>query len=125
MDAVQVTATPHAAAVPDILYRAKSQWRLAEDGALYAIDEFGNKQYAKGSDELITPTEWARNLVENARHLFANSVGSSATGSGGVKRPLKNPWAPEHKSLSAQTELFRDDPDAARKMAAEYGVSLG
>ena len=124
MEAVHATATPHSAAVPDILYRAKSQWRLSEDGSLYAVDEFGNKQYSKGGDELISPAEWSKNLVENARHLFAASVGSSATGSGGAKRPVKNPWMAEHRSLEAQTSLYRENRELAIKMAQEAGITL-
>ena len=125
MDAVHQTATPHSAAVPDILYRAKSQWRLQEDGSLYAVDEYGNKQYGKGSDELMTPAEWSKNLVENARHLFASSMGSGATGAGGVKKPQKNPWLQEHRDLGEQSRIYRDSPDLARKLARDAGIELG
>ncbi len=124
MDAIHSTATPHAAAVSDIMQRAKSQWRLSEDGALYAVDEFGNKQFSKGGDEPMSPAEWSKNLVENARHLFAASVGSSATGSGGTKRPQNNPWSAEHRSLDMQTKIFKENRDLAVKMAAEAGITL-
>ena len=124
MDAVHSVATPHAAAVPDILYRAKSQWRLQEDGGLYAVDEYGNKVYGKNSDELISPAEWSRNLVENARHLFANSLGSQATGSGGAKRPLKNPFMAENRDLAEQTRIYREDRALAQKLAQEAGITL-
>jgi hypothetical protein len=125
VEAVNGVATPHNAALPDILYRAKSQWRLSDDGSLYAVDEFGNKVYGKGTDELITPVEWSKNLVENARHLFANSLGSAATGSGGAKRPTVNPFMPEHRSLIEQTRLYKEDKAMAIKMAREAGVELG
>lgn len=124
MEAVNQVATPHSAALPDILYRAKSQWRLSEDGTMYAVDEFGNKVYGKGSDELISPNEWSKNLVENARHLFANSLGSQATGSGGAKRPVKNPFLKENQNLAEQTRLYRDDKNLAIKLAQEAGITL-
>lgn len=125
LEAVNSVAQPHQAAVPDILYRAKSQWRLSEDGQMYAVDEYGNKVYGKGSDEPISPTEWSRNLVENARHLFSASVGSAATGSGAAKRPLKNPFLKENQDLAEQTRIYRDDPETARKLAREAGIELG
>ena len=125
LEAVNNVAQPHQAAIPDILYRAKSQWRLAEDGSMYAVDEYGNKQYSKGGDELISPTEWSKNLVENARHLFSASIGSQATGSGGAKKPINNPFTKEHMSLAEQTRIFSEDPSLARKLAAEAGYNLG
>ena len=125
LEAVNNVAQPHQAAIPDILYRAKSQWRLAEDGSMYAVDEYGNKQYSKGGDELISPTEWSKNLVENARHLFSASIGSQATGSGGAKKPINNPFTKEHMSLAEQTRIFNEDPSLARKLAAEAGYNLG
>lgn len=125
MDAIHQTATPHSAAVPDILQRARAQWRLGDDGAMYAVDEYGNKQFSKGGDEPLSPVEWSKNLVENARHLFAASVGSSATGSGVAKKPTKNPWLPEHRSLDEQTRIYKDSPEMAVKMAKEAGINLG
>lgn len=124
IEAVNNVAQPHQAAIPDILYRAKSQWRLSEDGAMYAVDEYGNKQYGKGSDEPITPAEWSKNLVENARHLFSASIGSQATGSGSAKRPVKNPFLKENQDLAEQTRIYRDDRSLAIKLAQEAGVTL-
>jgi hypothetical protein len=124
LEAVNNVAQPHQAAVPDILYRAKSQWRLNEDGQMYAVDEYGNKVYGKGSDEPISPTEWSKNLVENARHLFSASVGSAATGSGSAKRPVKNPFLKENQDLAEQTRIYRDDRSLAMKLAAEAGITL-
>ena len=125
LEAVNNVAQPHQAAIPDILYRAKSQWRLAEDGSMYAVDEYGNKQYSKGGDELISPTEWSKNLVENARHLFSASIGSQATGSGGAKKPINNPFTKEHMSLAEQSRLYKDDPATAIRLAKEAGYDLG
>jgi len=125
LDAVHAVAVPHSAAMPDIMYRAKSQWRLDEDGSMYAVDEYGNKVYAKGSDELISPTEWAKNLVENARHLFAESVGTGSVGSGKAQKVTKNPFLPQHRSLSEQTRLFNEDPALAARLAREAGIDLG
>ena len=124
LEAVNSVAQPHQAAVPDILYRAKSQWRLAEDGSMYAVDEYGNKQYSKGGDELISPAEWSKNLVENARHLFSASIGSQATGSGSAKRPVKNPFLKEHQSLAEQSRIYREDPALAIRLASEAGITL-
>lgn len=124
LEAVNNVAQPHQAAIPDILYRAKSQWRLAEDGTMYAVDEYGNKQYGKGSDEPISPSEWSKNLVENARHLFSASIGSQATGSGSAKRPVKNPFMKEHQSLAEQTRLYSEDRELAIRMAKEAGIDL-
>lgn len=124
LQAVHEVATPHQAALPDIIYRAKSQWRLADDGGMYAVDEFGNKQYAKGSEELVSPSEWARNLVDNARHLFAASVGTNSSGSGKAAKVTKNPFLPENRNLAEQTKLFREDPNLAVRLAKEAGVEL-
>jgi len=126
MQAVQEVATPHQSAMQDILSRAKSQWRLNDDGELYAVDESGSRIYNKSGDEPISTHEWAKNLTTQASHLFQSSQGTGSSGSFQKSniRGKNNPWSPEAFNVTEQSKLFRTNKDLAKKMAAEYGVSI-
>jgi hypothetical protein len=59
-------------------------------------------------------------------------IGSSATGGGasgaaktnGVGGVTVNPWLAEHRSLSGQAAIYKEDPATARDLAAKAGVNL-
>lgn len=126
LQAVQEVATPHNTAIQDILSRAKSQWRLGEEGELYAVDESGSRIYNKAGDEPISPHEWAKNLATSASHLFQSSQGTGSFGSmkTSALRGKNNPWSPEGFNLTEQSRMFTSNRELAKKMASEYGVSL-
>jgi len=60
--------------------------------------------------------------------IFANggakapSSGSPAKGGSGYTGP--NPWKKETENATAQYEIYKSDPDMARKLAAEAGVPI-
>jgi hypothetical protein len=126
MQAVQEVATPHQTALTDILSRAKSQWRLGDDGELYAVDESGSRIYNKAGDEPISTHEWSKNLSQNASHLFQNSQGTGSFGSINKSniRGKNNPWSPDNYNLTEQTKIYKQNKELAKKMAHEYGVSI-
>lgn len=126
MQAVQEVATPHQSAMQDILSRAKSQWRLDDDGELYAVDETGSRIFNKSGDEPISTHEWSKNLATQASHLFQSSQGTGSFGSSQKSniRGKNNPWSPEAYNLTEQSKLFQTNRELAKKMAAEYGVSV-
>jgi len=69
----------------DVKSRAHRDWRLDDvDGkkVLRAYDQNGALRYGSEGQPL-TPAEWAKDLAENAPHLFAGSVGSGSQGDGG------------------------------------------
>jgi len=126
LQAVQEVATPHQTAMQDILSRAKSQWRLGDEGDLYAVDESGSRIYNKAGDEGISPTEWAKNLVQSANHLFQSSQGTGSLGSQqkSAIRGKNNPWSPEAFNVTEQSRMYRQNRELARKMASEYGHTI-
>lgn len=68
--------------------------------------------------------EWA--ATEHARKFMdapRNSGGGANGGSGSAK--IKNPWSPEHWSMTEQTRIFKQDPSRAQAMAQEQGKRLG
>lgn len=126
MQAVQEVATPHQTALQDIISRAKAQWRLGDDGEIYAVDESGSRIYNKSGDEPISPHEWSKNLAQNASHLFQNSQGTGSFGSINKSniRGKNNPWSPENFNLTEQSKIYKQNKELAKKMAHEYGHNL-
>ena len=66
-------------AVPDVLLRAQRTFKL-EDGTPIARDEHGAS--IRGADGPLTVQEWVANLRVEAPHLFPQSKGAGAGGSG-------------------------------------------
>lgn len=69
--------------------------------------------------------EWAQ--TDEGREYIAstrNSGGGAGGGSGG-NRGVKNPWAKESWSMTEQARIFREDPERAKRMAAEHGHKVG
>lgn len=113
-------------AVADLTYRGRQRFRLDEHGKPVAIDDKGQTVYGPAGDPL-SPADFVTALTKEAPHLFDPSAGSGAggSGSGGRGNPgATNPWKPETYNLTAQSALYRENPDQARQLAAAAGVKL-
>lgn len=58
-------------------------------------------------------------------HLFKQETGAGYSPKGGEGSPATNPFAKETFNLTKQSELYRDNPAEAQKLAAAAGVKLG
>lgn len=98
---------------------------IDDDIAIEVLDDSGHTWIKEGRDARI------EDLVEKLRidpiygRAFDKTVvrtGSGATSS--KRKPETNPWQKEHADLSAQTKIWLDNPDRARRMMAEAGVAV-
>lgn len=109
----------------DMVARARAAWRL-EDGKPVAYDEQGEKIYGRNG-EPITMKEWSERLAKDAPHLFEASSGSGAGGGGGGGGggdTDPNPWKAETWNITKQGQMFKADPEKARRMAAAAGKKI-
>lgn len=79
--AVTDIAQPKRNALEDIKLRAKTVWRVQENGDLIPMD--GDRVlYGKDGTAPMSPTEWAMNLTGIAPYLFEPSTGGGSQGGG-------------------------------------------
>lgn len=108
----------------DLIGRVSQLFKL-RDGKPVAIDPQGNEIYGAGAEPL-TVKEYVSGLVEKAPHLFEPSNGGSAPGNrgnGAVNRNV-NPWKKETFNVTKQGEIYKANPELARRMAQEAGTPL-
>lgn len=110
-----------ATAMPDILARARSVFRLV-DGVPTAFEADGQTvRLGKDGTSAMNLEEWIETQVSDAPHLFEANAGGGAAGngSGGVgNRAGTNPFRKETWNLTAQMKLLRTDPALAARMKA-------
>lgn len=111
----------------DLVERANRTFTLKE-GNPVALDPTGQPKFGKHAEPL-TIGEYVEGLIETAPHLFDPSTGTGAAGGsknngGGAAGVKVNPWLKPTFNLTKQGEVYRANPDLARKMAAEAGVKL-
>ena len=93
------------------------------------IDDDGNASVLVDSEYgEVAPKEFCKEWAgtDYARKFIAsddNRGGGAGGGSNGAK--LKNPWSPDHFSLSEQARIYEADPERAKRMAEEHGKSVG
>ncbi|AQS50546.1 hypothetical protein PAEH1_01455 [Paenalcaligenes hominis] len=91
-DSIREAATKAGAlaeAADDIILRARSVFRLNEDGLPVALDKDGEVIYGKDGKTPLTPLEWAESLQETAPHLWPRAQGAGQTGDRGGKSGSK------------------------------------
>lgn len=89
--AIKAGALPEA--MEDIVLRARSTWRLNDDGDPVAIDADGEVILGKDGKTPLTPAEWADSLREAAPHLWPRAQGAGAQGSGrGIASQPSGNW---------------------------------
>lgn len=102
------------------MFRDKAKVEVGDDGqpSVMIEGEYGPqdlKSYMK---------EWAQ-TDQGAYFVQApENRGGGARGGQGSGR-VKNPWSPDNWSMTEQSRIYREDPERARKMAAEHGKKVG
>lgn len=113
-------------AVEDVIMRGKTVWKLKDGVPVPVEQKEGKEELRYGKDgKVLTFETWLDSLATSAPHLFEASAGSGASGKGGGATGAQaNPWKKESFNLTRQGEIFRNNPDLARKLAGEAGVKL-
>lgn len=113
-------------AVEDVIMRGKTVWKLKDGQPVPVEMKDGKEELRYGKDgKVLTFETWIDSLATSAPHLFEASAGSGASGKGGgASGAQTNPWKKETFNLTRQGEVFRNNPDLARKLAGEAGVKL-
>lgn len=109
----------------DVIARGRRVFKMENDQPV-AYDEKGEKLFGADGQPLSTK-DYMKKLVKEAEHLFEPSKGGGAGsngggGAGGVGGV--NPWSKEGFNLTKQAAMLREDPNAAKQMAAQAGVPL-
>ncbi len=83
---------------------------------------FDDKGHPVGVDDILKPLREA----ESTAHLFRKQEGGSGgyKPTGGKNPPAENPFSKENWNLTKQGELLRSNPEQARSLAAEAGVTF-
>lgn len=92
-----------------------------DDGAPTAMieGEYGEQTVANYVKEW-SQTDDGKAFVDGG----GNSGGGANGGGSGGGAKVKNPWDPKTRNVTEQMALFKKDPEKARRMAAEHGVTL-
>ena len=81
--ALKAGALPEAS--EDIILRARSTFKLNDEGEPVAANSDGEIIYGKDGKTPLSPLEWAESLRENAPHLWPRAQGAGPTGDNGGK----------------------------------------
>ena len=113
-----------ASAVDDLINRGRAVFTL-KDGAPVALDADGNPRYNTSGNPMSTE-DFVEDLVKKAPHLFDESKGSGSAPGSSSASPHNgvNPFSPETKNLSHQAKLLRENPQLAKRLAAQAGVKV-
>lgn len=109
---------------PDLVARGRSIFDLDDDGNIISRDQEGNQRYNKAGEPLA-PKDWVQMMVKDAAHLFDESQGSGAAGSGNRGGAGgSNPWAKDTWNLTEQGRVMQADPARAQRLAAQAGKKI-
>lgn len=102
----------------DITSRARSIFKLHE-GKPAALSQDGKVIYGKDGVTPLTISDWLDQQLQEAPHLFEQSSGGGAggTGSGGASSRI-NPWNKATFNRTQQALLERDNPTLAATLKA-------
>lgn len=111
-------------AVEDVIMRGKTVWKLKDGKPQPFEQKDGKEELRYGKDgKVLTFETWLDQLATSAPHLFEASAGSGASGKGGgAPGTQANPWKKESFNLTRQGEIARNNPELAKKLAAEAGA---
>lgn len=101
-------------ALEDVALLAEREFQLSEDGEV---------QTSGG----LRVNEWMQKMKESRPHWWGASMGGGATGSsmGAGSTTQVNPWTGQNWNMTAQGQIYRQNPEAAARLAAEAGTQIG
>ncbi|UOO87486.1 hypothetical protein [Neisseria arctica] len=109
----------HKTAFEDAIFRAKTVFDIDDDGNAVAKDGVFGKD-----GKPLTLKEWFGDMQESAPHWFPMPQGAGARGSGSSQPGQKNPWKKETFNLTEQGQIYRENPELARQLAAQAGQTI-
>lgn len=113
-----------ATAKDDLAARARGTFKLV-DGKVVAFGADGKEMFGREGQPMQIG-EWIDTTLKNAPHLFEPSNGTGGKGNqggaGGAGGNV-NPWKKETFNLTAQGQIFKTNPDLAKRYMAEAGVA--
>lgn len=119
--------------ISDVLAKAAKAAGV-RDTAIEDVVDIGMMKFEYVDDDVVTregagvsaglrPDVWLSEMKNSRPHWFGETVGGGANGSKGSKSGV-NPWDPKHFSIDAQSAMYRDDPEKARRFAAAFGQTI-
>jgi len=119
------TAGLRKGAEADLLSRGREVFSLDDQGNLVARDEKGEVRYG-AAGQAFSPGEFIKELASKAEHLFDPNAGGGAGGSGSSDSSMggSNPFKKETHNMTEQAKLIKTDPQKAKRMAAQAGVTI-
>ncbi|QQP94057.1 hypothetical protein IGS68_35185 (plasmid) [Skermanella sp. TT6] len=110
-------------AVEDAVNRAlrMGEWQVDAKGGI-TLKEASGLNAINGRGDTMTPALAIKEQKETADHLYVKPAGASNGSSAGTKNPFVK-GSPDW-NLTEQGRLERENPDLARQLAAEAGVTL-
>ena len=106
----------------------RNRVKLAEENGVEdweVIGEDGLRAYSpNNSAKKMSVSELFDTFRDKMKDAFLPSKGSSASGGSKSGHTGPNPWAKETFNATVQGQMFRANPDHARRLAAEHGVKI-
>lgn len=90
--------------------------------------KFADFVLADSEDSIVERVKTLKTFMDEAvqaevQATFKNHSGIPG-GGGGAGGSANNPWSKEHFNLTEQGKMFREDPERARQMAAQHGITI-
>lgn len=111
-------------AIADAQLLAQQNWTVNEQERPVMANEKGEVVYGKDGVSPLTVEEWFDKQREERPHWFEASSGGGSTGGGRTSAGSANPWQKASWNLTQQGQIYKADPDKARRLAAEAGRPL-
>ena len=104
--------------IEDVLLFSERIFELTEEGQIVARDQVG---VTPGID----PVQWLSDINDEGKkkHWWPQPSGGGAGGNEGNGQVKDNPWKKETFNLTRQGEITRRDPDLAKRLKAQAGIT--
>lgn len=129
---VNAAAKAQAIDPDDILFRLDRKADLRDVGGreqVVLLGDDGEPLRDPVSGVVLSIEDYVTKMRENERtaHLFASTTrgaGSTTRATPASGAPTSNPWKPETMNLTEQGKLIKSNPELAKRLAADAGVTL-
>lgn len=105
-------------AIDDAQLLGERVFEITEGGAIVTRDGVG---VTPG----LTPDAWLTEMQNTRKHWWPESKGAGAKGSGTGAGGGKNPFTRANWNLTEQGNLYRDNPEKAKRLAEAAGTTVG